>query len=143
MTKELRKALMWWWEHRPIKDQAHVFLCLDETAFTKEYYGKPLLKRQHFMRRMCKKAGVKQFGFHGIRHLTSTILYRLGYQVKDIQPLLRHKSPRTTEIYLEKLGMTSLRSVVESIPYNSGTDAVIIPFKNEGPSTGRQAGRQQ
>jgi hypothetical protein len=30
MTQELRKSLMWWWEYRPVKDQAHVFLCLDE-----------------------------------------------------------------------------------------------------------------
>lgn len=33
MTRELRKSLLWWWENRPIKDQAHVFLCLDQTDF--------------------------------------------------------------------------------------------------------------
>jgi len=140
MTKELRGALRWWWENRPIKDQAHVFLCLDETAFTKEYYGKPFEKRQHFMRRMCDKVGVKHFGFHSIRHLTSHLLHNLGYGIQHIQPILRHKSPRTTEIYLRKLGLTSLRSVMESLPYNSQTEAEIISFENKravsGPSTG-------
>jgi integrase len=33
MTQELRKSLRWWWEQRPIKDQSHVFLCLENRNF--------------------------------------------------------------------------------------------------------------
>ena len=44
MTSELRKALLWWWENRPIKGKTNVFLCLDDTEFCREYYGKPFLK---------------------------------------------------------------------------------------------------
>jgi hypothetical protein len=40
MTKELRTALRWWWENRPIKDQPHVFLSLDEKECNRESYGK-------------------------------------------------------------------------------------------------------
>ena len=130
MTKELRKSLMWWWEHRPIKDSKCVFLCLDKTAFTKEYYGKPFLHRQHFMRRLCDKANVKTFGFHAIRHLTASILYKLGYEVAAIQSILRHKSPSTTERYLRSIGMERVREVLESLPNNSTStkEAEVIEF---------------
>jgi hypothetical protein len=66
MTRELRKSLMWWWEHRPIKDQSHVFLCLDKTEFCREYYGHPFMYRLHFMQRLCERAKVTRFGFHAI-----------------------------------------------------------------------------
>lgn len=36
------------------------------------------------------------FGFHAIRHLTASSLYRLGQPVSVIQAILRHKSPNTT-----------------------------------------------
>ena len=55
MTKELRKSLSWWWDNRPIKDQPHVFLCLDQTEFTREYYGQPFIYRLQFMRRICDR----------------------------------------------------------------------------------------
>ena len=77
MTRELRESLRWWWEHRPIKDQPSVFLCLDETEFCREHYGKPFKYRLHLMRRLCDRAGVKPFGFHAIRHLSASMLYEL------------------------------------------------------------------
>lgn len=105
MTKELRDALLWWLKKRPIKDSPYVFLCLDDTPFCREDYGKPFRYRLQFMRRLCDKAGVKRFGFHAIRHLSAIILYKLGYGVNTIQLILRHKSPRTTELYLKNLGL--------------------------------------
>ncbi len=127
MTKELRKSLRWWWEHRPLKDQAHVFLCLNEHPGQKENYGHPFISNQKFMRRICKKAGVEPFGFHAIRHLSSSILHRLGYGVRDIQPILRHKSPRTTELYLRRLGLEDVRETLESLPVSS-IKAEILAF---------------
>ncbi len=128
MTKELRKSLRWWWEHRPIKDNPHVFLSLNEHPGQKENYGCPFVSNQKLMRRLCKKAGVAQFGFHAIRHLSSSILYELGYQVREIQPILRHKSPRTTELYLKRLGLDDVRKTLESLPVSSG-DAEIITIE--------------
>ncbi|MCD6225245.1 MAG: tyrosine-type recombinase/integrase, partial [Deltaproteobacteria bacterium] len=111
-----------------IKDSKHVFLCIDKTAFTKEYYGKPFLHRQHFMRRICNKANVKRFGFHAIRHLTASILYQLGYKVAAIQPILRHKSPSTTERYLRSIGMEETREMVDNLPTSSTKEAEVIEF---------------
>lgn len=126
MTKELRKALRWWWENRPVKDSKHVFVCLEETAFTKGYYGKPFQNRQHLMRRLCEKVGVKPFGFHAIRHLTASILYRLGYEVAAIQQILRHKSPGTTERYLRSIGMERVREALENLSPRSPEGAEVI-----------------
>jgi integrase len=101
MTTELREALMQWWQDRPVKDSGHVFLCLDHIPVNEQFYGRPFTNRQHFMRRMCKRAGVKPFGFHAIRHLTASILYHKGYDVAVIQSILRHKSTTTTNRYLK------------------------------------------
>ena len=120
MTTEFRKSLLWWWEHRPIKDQPNVFLCLDETEFTKGYYGKPFKYRLQFMRRLCDRAGVKRFGFHAIRHLSASILYHLGYGVAVIQPILRHKSPNTTEKYLKSIGLERVREALEDLSRDKG-----------------------
>lgn len=115
MTKELKDALLWWLGNRPIKDSPSVFLCLDETPFCREDYGKPFRFRLQFMRRLCDKAGVKRFGFHAIRHLSASILHKLGYDVATIQPILRHKSPRTTELYLKNLGSEKVRQALEEL----------------------------
>jgi integrase len=85
MTEELCDALSWWLENRPVKDKKHVFYGLDDTPFCREHYGKPFMYRLQFMRRICDKAGVKRFGFHAIRHLSASILYKLGYRVATIQ----------------------------------------------------------
>jgi len=126
MTKELRKSLRWWWEHRPVKDQPNVFLCLDEAGICQEHYGKPFKYRLHFMRRLCDHAGVEHFGFHAIRHLTASILWHLGYGVAVIQPIMRHKSPGTTERYLRSLGLERVREALEDLTRGKGE---VLEFK--------------
>ncbi len=81
MTQELKTTLLSWLEVRmsqPEVDAEHIFVCLDKTPFCDQYYGKPFAYRQHFMRRICKKAKVKPFGFHAIRHLAATVQYHNG-----------------------------------------------------------------
>jgi len=115
MTGKLMEALGNWREERPIKDSPYVFLCLDKTPFCSEYYGKPFLKRAHLMERLCEKAGVRRFGFHAIRHLTTaSILYNDGAKLADIQSILRHKSPGTTERYLRSFGIETARAALEN-----------------------------
>ena len=124
MTKELRKMLLWWWESRPIKDSSFIFVCLDTENFCQPHYGKPFTVRQHFMRKLCEKAGVKPFGFHAIRHLIASTLYRLGYEVAVIQIVLRHQSPTTTEKYLRRIGLERVRDALENI--SGATEAEVI-----------------
>lgn len=116
MTSELRKALLAWSEERLTQktdDKQHVFVCLDETPFCEKYYGKPFLHRQHLMKRLCYKAKVKPFGFHAIRHLTASILYKKGYPLAIIQAILRHANPNTTARYIHSLGLEETRGALE------------------------------
>jgi integrase len=67
--------------------------------------GEPYTNRQHYMERLCRRAGVRPFGFHAIRHLSASILAREGVDIPTIQAILRHKSPTTTARYLHSLGI--------------------------------------
>ncbi len=70
----------------------------------------------HFIQVLCQRAGVPSFGFHSIRHMVAVQLYRAGHTVAEIQTLLRHRSPQTTEIYLRSLGVfQTSEAVVESL----------------------------
>jgi hypothetical protein len=55
-----------------------MFVCVDKTECTKEYYGQPFTSRQHLFERLCERAKVDKFGFHAIRYLTATQLYKQG-----------------------------------------------------------------
>lgn len=115
MTEELKAKLLWWWEHRTFKRHTNVFVCDDTCAFALDYLGEPFQSRQHFMKKLCEQAGVLPFGFHAIRHLTASILFRLGQPVSVIQAILRHKSPSTTERYLKSLGLEETRDALECL----------------------------
>ncbi len=132
-TRELKTTLMKWWEERPIKDTEHVFVCSEETPFCRDYYGKPFKKRQHLMKRLCKRAKVKTFGLHAIRHLTASVLYQAGQSVAMIQSILRHKSASTTERYLRSLGLEHTREALDGV-FDGRRQGKVIPFtKKEAP----------
>ena len=126
MTKMLSESLLWWKENRPIKDAANVFVCLEKKNFCIENYGKPFKHRQHFMGNLCKRAEVKPFGFHAIRHLTASTLYKLGYVVADIQIVLRHESATTTAKYIKSLGSEGVRPALEALSQPKGK---VLPFR--------------
>ena len=67
------------------------------------------------MKQLCERAKVKPFGFHAIRHLTASILYKMGQPVSVIQAILRHKSPNTAAIYLRTLGLEETRGALEDL----------------------------
>jgi len=100
MTEELRVALI---KH---KTKAH-----EEWVFVDPESEKPFQYRLHFMRRICKRAGVKPFGFHAIRHLTASILAQADIPMVTIQAVLRHKNLTTTERYIR--GLESVRPALD------------------------------
>jgi len=47
----------------------------------------------------CKAANVAPFNPYKLRHSYATLLRRAGADIADIQELLGHKSPKTTQRY--------------------------------------------
>jgi len=71
--------------------------------------------RQHWLKRECKKVGVKPFGFHGIRHLFASILAAENVPLVEIQHMLRHTSLATTQRYIHRLKKEN-RAVLAALP---------------------------
>lgn len=137
MTGELKADLRMWSERRlaqPTIDKTHLFVCLSQHPCCDPYYGKPFKNRLHTMKRWCDKAGVTPFGWHAIRHLTASTLYRRGYSQSHIQAVLRHKSATTTARYLRTLGVNEVRAVLDE---GLQRECKVIPLQRKTAS-GRQ-----
>lgn len=78
-----------------------VFLNKNESNDSQQWI--PYLYRQHWLKKLCARAGVKQFGFHGIRHLFASILAANNRPLVEIQQMLRHGSITTTARYIHTL----------------------------------------
>lgn len=103
MTDELTEALS---GHFKGSNSFNVFVSENDKNY---------VERIKFMPKICKKAGIKPFGYHAIRHLTATTLYHNGCDLATIQAILRHKSPSTTERYLKTLGVTKVKTALNSL----------------------------
>ncbi|MCJ2165226.1 MULTISPECIES: site-specific integrase [unclassified Pseudodesulfovibrio] len=93
LTKRLRRELE---EHFKDRTSELVFCRSD---------GSPYKWRQHLMKILCERAGVKHFTFHAIRHLTASLMAEGGKDMAKIQAILRHKNLMTTTIYIHRLGI--------------------------------------
>ena len=72
-----------------------------EWVFPNPKTGDRFYYRIRIMRSICKHAGVRPFGYHAIRHYAASLLAdREKVGITTVSRLLRHKSIRTTEIYL-------------------------------------------
>ncbi len=92
MTDELYDALL---EHKQTSgDNVYVF--------TDPETGNRYINRQHWIKNMCRRAGVKRFCIHAIRHLSASILLQGDAPMGDIQAVLRHRRVSTTEGYIGK-----------------------------------------
>jgi integrase len=70
---------------------------------------KPYDYRKKLMKGLCKRAGVKPFGFHALRHFGASLLDQMGVPLTDIQMLLGHEKATTTDHYLQSLrGSTAI-----------------------------------
>ncbi len=73
--------------------------------------GLPYVSRQRWLSGLCCRAGVKEFGLHGIRHLSASILINARVSLLDVQAILRHKNLTTTQRYVHRL--ESVRKAVK------------------------------
>jgi integrase len=64
----------------------------------------PYAERKKIMKTLCKKAGVRYFRYHALRHYGASMLDSAKISIGSIQRILGHESRITTEIYLHSVG---------------------------------------
>jgi integrase len=102
MSENLYRMLWAMWNRRD--QQQWVFFNAKE--------GTRYNRRPKLMRSLCKRAGVKHYGFHSIRHFCATYLHDVKkVPTGVIGTILGHKSKRTTEIYLHSVDEASRAAV--------------------------------
>ena len=70
------------------------------------------------LKRLCEKAGVTPFGFHATRHYFAVSLVKSQKaDITDIQQLLGHQRPTTTDGYLRSVApnLDRLAGVIEGV----------------------------
>ena len=85
-----------------------------EWVFPDPQTGEPYTTRHRWLKQLCKKAGVRPFDIHAIRHLSASIMADNGVAPYKIKDMLRHKSSATTDKYIRRLGNLSDVSMVFS-----------------------------
>ena len=81
---------------------------------------------REMMEKLCKKAGVKQFGFHAIRHHVAMILEDSGKAtLREIQKMLRHQRPTTTDNYLKGLS-PEMKRVASILDHPKGSKFEVV-----------------
>lgn len=76
---------------------------LGEYVFPNPETGQHYTWHGKFLPRLCKAAGVREFGYHSLRHLAACLLDESGEPLAYIQAMLRHKNAVTTSRYLHSL----------------------------------------
>ena len=85
----------------------------------------PYKDRKKIMKTLCKKAGVKYFRFHALRHSGASLLESNNVPIGSIQRILGHENRTTTEIYLHSIGQSERKAmdIFEKICEKSHTDS--------------------
>jgi integrase len=85
----------------------------------------PFSQRKNLMKGLCKKAGVRHFGFHALRHVGASVMDNNNVPIVAIQKILGHENRSTTEIYLQGIGDFERQAMVayEKARQKSHTDS--------------------
>jgi integrase len=76
--------------------------------------GKPYRYRSKLINSLCRKAEVKKFTYHNLRHYGASRLAEAGVSITDIQYLLGHQRATTTDIYLQSIS-ESLKEAMKNL----------------------------
>jgi len=124
MTQKLFEILSHRFSHRD-KQKPWVFWHRHWDRKKKEWVEGPYKERKTVMRSLCKKAGVKYFRYHPLRHLGASLLDRANVNIGSIQRILGHENRSTTEIYLHSIGEAEREAmrIFEEVSENSHTNS--------------------
>lgn len=68
----------------------------------------PYRDEKKFMKTLCRKAGVKYFRFHSLRHAGASYLENIGIPISHIQELLGHENRKTIEDYIHSISRSKV-----------------------------------
>ena len=103
MTTKLYDILLRRYENRD-KTKHWVFWHRYWDRNEKIWVDKPYKDRKRMMENLCKKADVKYFRFHALRHSGASLMDNAGVNTGSIQRILGHENRSTTDIYLHSIG---------------------------------------
>jgi integrase len=131
MTDELTAVLSRWLKIRPIKDSAWLFYVTDERS---PHYGEPFTKRRRFLKGLCKRAEVREMGYHALRRHVASFLAAKGAPSSFIQSVLGHASISTTDRYISNIAddQRDLMNLLDSSGESSGESDANKMAKNRG-----------
>lgn len=124
MTNQLHESLLWCWLNRAFKESPFVWVCEEGP-----HAGQPFNYRRRFLKGLCKRAGIRSFGFHSLRRYVASMLADTHkVSAKTIQRILRHKSLQTTERYIQNLNhdLSGVMSLLDVNKTESTTESTTI-----------------
>lgn len=77
--------------------------------------GKPYGDRRKTLETLCRKAGVRRFTLHCLRHLGASLMAENGEALVNVQARLRHKNLTTTQRYLHQITAVEVPKVISSL----------------------------
>ena len=87
----------------------------DTWVFLNNKTGDRFQHRPKFMRGLCNRAGIPQYGFHSIRHFVSSyLLDREKIGKPTVSRLLGHQSLSTTDIYAHSINVRDVDDALDS-----------------------------
>jgi integrase len=96
----------------------------------------PYQSRGNLMNILCRRAGVRLFGFHALRHFGASVLERANVPIGTIQRILGHESRTTTEIYLHSIGEAEQEAMAvfeKASPVRLGEESLTQILTQPGP----------
>ncbi|MGA1841859.1 MAG: tyrosine-type recombinase/integrase [bacterium] len=103
MTSKLYQVLSHRYKHRD-RSKRWVFWHRYWSTTQKDCVEGPYKDRKRIMKTLCRKAGVRYFRYHALRHFGASVLDRANVGLGAIQRILGHENRSTTEIYLHSIG---------------------------------------
>jgi integrase len=112
--------------NKPMDDILDSILPDQKYVFTNPRTEKKYDYRKKMMHGLCKKAEVRLFTFHALRHFTASFLDDAGTPLTAIRDLLGHQRSTTTDLYLQSLrgGVKQAVDRLNSIGANIGYPSV-------------------
>lgn len=88
-------------------------------VFWHRYWGRkegrwvegPYMDRKGLMKSLCKKAGVKYFRYHPLRHYGASVLDHARVPIGSIQKILGHEKRTTTELYIQSINEADVEAM--------------------------------